>query len=67
MFFVFVQATGIHGHEAGEHVVHSPLDPELAYAWKSLACLLAIYFFYLLESLMGWWSVSSIIRDIIAI
>lgn len=49
-------ATGIHGHEAGVHVVHSPLDPELAYAWKSLACLLAIYFFYLLESLMGWWS-----------
>lgn len=52
------QAIGIHGHESGSHVVHSPLDEELAFAWKSLATLSAIYAFYLLETIMGWWSVS---------
>ncbi|PIK60273.1 putative zinc transporter ZIP12 [Apostichopus japonicus] len=44
-------AIGIHGHESGSHVC-IPLDEELAFAWKSLATLSAIYAFYLLETIM---------------
>ncbi|KAJ8049757.1 Zinc transporter ZIP4 [Holothuria leucospilota] len=47
-------ALGLHAHEGD--TVHSPLDPELSYAWKCLSCLLAIYLFYLTETLMGFWS-----------
>ncbi|PIK33005.1 putative zinc transporter ZIP12 [Apostichopus japonicus] len=47
-------ATGLHGHEEG--VVHSPLDPELAYLWKSLVAVIAVYFFYVFETLIGSFS-----------
>lgn len=53
---LYLQATGLHAIDHN-HASHSPTDPEMAYIWKSLACLLAVYFFYVFETLMGWFSV----------
>ena len=69
MLFVHLQAVGLHSHDPQaatnghdhdhDHSNdHGPLSEELAYVWKCLVAYLAIYLFFIFESMVEMCGVS---------